>query len=176
MTDQTNTSLRERISRRLAERTDGVLEAIATEYGVSLQTVVECLASKMWTRVDGAHFIEVMTDIASWGEVTLIAHSKDAILEFSGPLPEGRVGHGLYNLKGGGALSGHLRHEHCKAIIFLRRPFMGTETASVQFFNAAGEAMFKIFVGRDERRQLRPEQLARFAALEQRFPALAEAV
>lgn len=176
MTDRTIDILRERLSRQLAENGDGVLEAVAAEHGVSLQTVVECLSPAMWTRIDGAHFVDVMMDIASWGDITLLSHTKDAILEFSGPLPQGRVGHGLYNLKGGSALSGHLRHEHCKAMIFLRRPFMGTETASVQFFNAAGEAMFKIFVGRDERRQLRPEQLARFAALEKRFPVLAEAV
>ncbi len=55
--------------------------------------------------------------------------------------------------------------------MFLRRPFMGTDTLSVQFFNADGEAMFKIFVGRDENRRLKADQVERFARLETRFAA-----
>jgi hypothetical protein len=38
----------------------------------------------------------------------------------------------------------------------------------VQFFNAAGEAMFKVFVRRDAARELLPAQLARFEALKAR--------
>ena len=40
---------------------------------------------------------------------------------------------------------------------------------SVQFFNAAGDAMFKIFVGRDEKRELKPEQVQKFEALRARY-------
>lgn len=71
-------------------------------------------------------------------------------------------------------MSGHLRAGNCRAIVFLRRPFMGTDTLSVQFFNGDGEAMFKIFVGRDEARRLKADQVARFAALEARFAAAAD--
>ena len=91
--------------------------------------------------------------------------------EFEGPLPGGTRGHGFYNLKGGGGLSGHLRATNCRAIVFLRRPFMGMDTLSVQFFNANGEAMFKIFVGRDENRRLKADQVERFARLKVRFAA-----
>ena len=50
---------------------------------------------------------------------------------------------------------------------------MGADTLSVQFFNAEGEAMFKIFVGRDASRKLKADQIERFAALEARFAAAA---
>jgi putative heme utilization carrier protein HutX len=112
-----------------------------------------------------------MQDISQWGSVTIISHTRDAILEFEGPLPTGSMGHGFYNLSGGSALSGHLRADNCKAIVFLRRPFMGKETMSVQFFNADGEAMFKIFVGRDKTKQLKADQVEKFSQLEGRFPA-----
>ena len=93
-----------------------------------------------------------------------------------GTLPPGRLGHGFYNLQGGhGGLHGHLRADNCKAIVFLRRPFMGKETASVQFFNADGEAMFKIFVGRDDKGALREDQIARLTALRDRLSTPAAA-
>lgn len=42
---------------------------------------------------------------------------------------------------------------------------------SLQFFNNAGEAMFKIFVRRDKERDLLPEQVERFSALSERLAA-----
>ena len=42
---------------------------------------------------------------------------------------------------------------------------MGMDTVSAQFFNADGDAMFKIFVGRDESRRLKADQVERFARL-----------
>jgi putative heme utilization carrier protein HutX len=163
----------DRVRQELAEKPDGVLEAVVAAHGVPLQSVIECLPADKWTRISGEHFVDVMQDISNWGGTTFIVHTKDVIAEFEGPLPSGTSGHGFYNLKGGGGLSGHLRATNCSAIIFLRRLFMGVETQSVQFFNADGEAMFKIFVGRDENRQLKADQIKRFAALEARFPAAA---
>ena len=51
---------------------------------------------------------------------------------------------------------------------------MGMDTLSVQFFNANGEAMFKIFVGRDENRRLKADQVERFARLKVRFAAVGQ--
>jgi putative heme iron utilization protein len=42
---------------------------------------------------------------------------------------------------------------------------MGMDTASILFFNQAGSAMFKIFLGRDEHRQLLADQVSAFHAL-----------
>ncbi|MFA7307148.1 MAG: heme utilization cystosolic carrier protein HutX [Hyphomicrobium sp.] len=164
-----------RVREELAEKPDGVLEAVASAHGLSLQRVVECLPAGMGKRIAGAHFIDVMQDIAGWGDITFIVHTKDAIVEYEGPLPGGTVGHGFYNLKGGNGLSGHLRAGNCHAIVFLRRPFMGVETMSVQFFNADGEAMFKIFVGRDKERKLKADQVERFTALAAKFGSDGEA-
>ncbi|MGR9173542.1 heme utilization cystosolic carrier protein HutX [Rhizobiales bacterium] len=156
----------ELIRQAIAAKPDGILEALATEYHVPVQTVVECLPADGLTRIDGQHFVAVLTDIAQWGDITFICHSKDAIVEFCGPLPEGKIGHGMYNLQGGrSGLSGHLRPENCKAIFLVRRPFMGMKTLSVQFFNADGETIFKIYVGRDEKRALKSDQVERFERL-----------
>jgi putative heme iron utilization protein len=44
----------------------------------------------------------------------------------------------------------------------------------VQFLNGDGEAMFKIFVGRDAERRLKADQVERFAQLERRFASVSE--
>ena len=46
---------------------------------------------------------------------------------------------------------------------------MGRPSRSMQFFNGAGEAMFKIFVRRDEERELLAEQVQRFDELRSRL-------
>lgn len=169
MTDVQTDTARDRARAELAENPGGILEATASRLGLSLQDIIECLPATMWKRVSGGHFIEILQDISEWGQVTVICHTRDVILEFEGAFPAGKLGHGFYNLAGSGGLSGHLRADNCKAILFLRRPFMGTETMSVQFLNADGEAMFKIFVSRDADRRLRTDQVERFAKLEERF-------
>ena len=56
-----------------------------------------------------------MSDIAHWGEVTLIVHTDDAIFEFTGAIPAGEIGRGYFNLMQPKGLHGHLRHERCGA-------------------------------------------------------------
>lgn len=175
MTASPQPAMLESVRRELAENPGGVLEATASKHGLPLQTVVECLPGGMWTRVPGDHFVEVMQDLTEWGDVTVIAHTRDIILEVEGPVPPGKLGHGFYNLHGDSPIGGHLRADNCKAIVFLRRPFMGKDTLSVQFFNADGEAMFKVFVGRDESRNLKVDQVERFARLEARLAGTADA-
>jgi putative heme iron utilization protein len=47
----------------------------------------------------------------------------------------------------------------------LERPFMDRLSALIVFFNTDGGFMFKIFVGRDEARELKGDQLAAFRSL-----------
>ena len=107
----------------------------------------------------GSEFAAAMGDIAQWGEVTLIVHTDDAIFEFTGAIPAGEIGRGYFNLMQPKGLHGHLRHERCAAVAFVERPFMGKSSAFVAFINVDGGIMFKVFVGRDETRALRGDQL-----------------
>ena len=66
-----------------------------------------------------------------------------------------------------------LRHERCGGIAFVERPFMGKLSAFAAFLNVDGGIMFKVFVGRDETRALRADQLARFKALADRIAPVA---
>jgi putative heme utilization carrier protein HutX len=113
----------------------------------------------------GSSFVEALTDVARWGDVTVILHTDDGVMEFTGPVPPGKVAQGYYNLSGRAGFHGHLRHERCESIAFVERPLFGRLSAAMLFLNRDGGVMFKIFVGRDDKRELLPDQLAAFRAL-----------
>ena len=156
----------------LVENSGAVIEDVARDHGVSPRTVIEALPSDMVKLCEGGSFAVAMQDIAQWGEVTFIVHTADAIFEFTGPVPDGEIGRGYFNLMQPKGLHGHLRHERCAAIAFVERPFMGKSSAFVAFLNVDGGVMFKVFVGRDETRALRQDQLDRFRALAERLGAV----
>lgn len=155
----------------LKTRPDGTLESIAEEYGTTLLEVVRHLPDAIV--VEGEKFDTVWDAVGSWGEVTTLVHTADVILEFSGELPSGTHRHGYFNLRGKQGLSGHIRATNCTHIALIERPFMGMDTASILFLNAAGGAMFKIFLGRDSHRQLLSDQVSAFRALGQQLQAVA---
>jgi putative heme utilization carrier protein HutX len=143
-----------------------VIEDVARERAVTPRAVLEALPAEMVTIVGGDNaFVTAMQDIAGWGEVTLIIHTDDGIFEITAPVSEGQIGHGYFNLMNPKGLHGHLRHTRCGGVAFVERPFMGKPSAFVAFLNVDGGVMFKVFVGRDESRALKADQLERFRAL-----------
>jgi heme iron utilization protein len=162
-------SERKPLAARLALNPDGILEQIAREYSVSTLEVVRNLLPDQRTIAQGERFAEILADVTTWGEILFIVHTPDIVLECKGALPPGDFARGYFNLHGDSPMGGHVRAENCQAIAFVSRPFMGRASCSIQFFNAAGEAMFKIFVGRDAARELLPEQVQKFEALRTRI-------
>jgi putative heme utilization carrier protein HutX len=157
------------LAERLAQSADGVLEQIAREYGVSSFEVVRALTAEHRGIVPGARFEEIMRALTSWGEVLFIVHTPDIVLECAGKVPPGSFGRGYYNMHGDSPIGGHLKAENCTHIAFVSRPFMGRPSRSLQFFNGAGEAMFKVFVRRDAERNLLADQVQRFDELRARL-------
>ena len=155
--------------RYMAENPGAVFETVANEFDVAPRAAVEALPVEMRRLAPGEAFVEAMGDIAKWGDVTLIVHTDDGIMEFTGPVPAGQIGHGYYNVMGSTGFHGHLRHERCAGLAFIERPFMGKTSAVLVFFNRDGGIMFKVFVGRDEKRELKADQLAAFRALADRL-------
>jgi putative heme utilization carrier protein HutX len=132
---------------------------------MSRRAVIEALPEEMRSFVPGSAFVPAMQDIATWGEVTLIVHTEDGIFEVTEPVGGGEVGRGYYNIMKPKGMHGHLRHERCGGIAFVERPFMGKSSAFAAFLNVDGGVMFKVFVGRDENRALKTDQLEKFRAL-----------
>jgi len=153
------------LAERLKQNADGVLELIARDYAVSTFDVVRALPDEYRTIVSGDRFEDILADLTSWGEVLFIVHTPDIVLECAGTIPAGSFARGYFNLHGDSPIGGHIKAENCAHIAFVSRPFMGRPSRSLQFFNAAGEAMFKVFVRRDKERNLLPGQVERFDAL-----------
>jgi heme iron utilization protein len=159
------------LARILAEDPTALLERVAKEQNATLRDVIMALPPEMRRVAAGDRFIDAMKEVATWGEVTVIIHTDDGIMEFTGPVPNGEVGRGYYNLMSRTGFHGHLRHERCAGIAFIERPFMGRSSASILLLNQDGGVMFKVFVGRDEGGALKAEQLDKFRALAERLGA-----
>lgn len=164
-------SARQDLVRLLAADPGVLVEQVAKDQNATAREVIEALPEEMRKIAPGAAFIDAMQDIGTWGDVTLIIHTDDGIMEFGGPVPAGEVGRGYYNVPGSKGFHGHLRHERCAAIAFVERPFMGRLSASALFINTDGGIMFKVFVGRDEKRELKADQLEKFRKLADRLCA-----
>jgi putative heme utilization carrier protein HutX len=153
----------------LAADPGAIVETLAKEHGVTAREVVEALPAAMRRFAPAPAFSDAMKDIATWGEATLIVHTDNGIMEFTGTIPPGEVGRGYFNLMARTGFHGHLRHDRCAGLAFVERPFMGRLSASVLFLNIDGGIMFKVFVGRDEKRELLADQLTKFRALADRL-------
>jgi len=164
----TLTEERPSLAARAASSPGDLLEQIAREYGVSTLEVVRSLPPEQATVVPGEAFADIMQDITTWGEVLFLIHNADIVLECTGSLPAGSFAHGYYNIHGDSPIGGHIKAENCKAVAFVVRGLKRVGM-SVQFYNAAGESMFKIFVRRDKLRELVLEQARMFEALRARY-------
>ncbi|AWM80158.1 heme utilization cystosolic carrier protein HutX [Gammaproteobacteria bacterium ESL0073] len=149
----------------LATSPDGTLEKVAEDYQCSLYEVISLLPT--CTIIQGERFDDVWNEVGNWGQIVLLTHTADAIIEYSGELPKGTHKHGYFNLRKTNGLSGHIKAENCAHIALIKRKFMGTDTASIVFLNQSGAAMLKIFLGRDNERNLQSAQLERFDYLAQ---------
>ncbi|MDB5563635.1 MAG: hypothetical protein JWP84_201 [Tardiphaga sp.] len=160
------TALLDDLQTHMRENPGAVIEDVARARNVTPRAVIKALPPEMVRIGGGADaFVSAMQDIATWGEVTLIVHTDDGIFEITAPVSPGEVGRGYFNLMQPKGLHGHLRHERCGGVAFVERPFMGKSSAFAAFLNVDGGVMFKVFVGRDETRALKEDQLERFRAL-----------
>ena len=155
----------EAIRAALKEQPDGVLDDVARRHGVPLRLVLDLLPRPAARSASGARFVEIWSDLVDWGPATFIVHTEDGVFETKAPLPPGSEARGYFNIHGESPLGGHLGIARCAAIYFVDRPFFGRRSCSLQFINIDGGAMFKVFVGRDEKRDLLAEQLACFERL-----------
>ncbi len=149
----------------LRENPDGVLEAVAAAHCAPYRAVLDCLPSGSAAVASKERFDRIWEDLTSWGPVVFIVHTDDGVFETACTIPAGSHARGYFNIHGDSPLGGHLKIERCAAIYFIDRPFFKRRSCSIQFINCDGQAMFKIFVSRDENKNLQPEQLARFEKL-----------
>lgn len=169
--EQQSAERRERALAALAEKPDGVVEALAAKADVTPAEILEILPAGSAIIADKEAFADIWSRMTEWDDVLFIVHTDDIVLEAEGSLPAGSEGHGWFNIHGDSPIGGHIRKDNCTSVTFVDRPFHGRRSCSVWFMNAKGSAMFKVFVRRDEQRELIGEQLAKFEALRDLYAA-----
>lgn len=159
----------EKARQMLAEKPDAMVESVAKKAGVSTRAVLELTPAEGRTLISAERFEALWQELATWGTVLFLVHTPDVVLECEGSLPVGSFGHGYYNIHGDSPIGGHIKASNCAAIYVVDRQLPSRRVCSVQFFNGAGDVMFKVFVRRDAQRALLPDQLEKFEALKTRF-------
>lgn len=157
-------TLREHLIVVLEEKKPVMLASLAERFGVSELEVATALPDEVRTFAGKEAFDTVWQALTTWESATFIMSHLGSVIEIKGKIPAGKHGHGYFNLPGGNGLGGHLNVADLGGICFLSLPFMGLESHSVQFFNAAGAVLFSVYVGR-ENRQLIPAARDSFFAL-----------
>lgn len=152
----------------LNDRPELMAGQIAAELAVTELEVVTQLPPEQIALLPLSEKDSLLEELPTWGNMTTIISVSGSIFEFKGAFPKGKYAHGYYNLitKGDG-LHGHLKLDDISAIALLSRPFRGQESHAINFFGAKGEVVFKVYLGRDKKRVLIPEQVSRFKQLKQ---------
>jgi putative heme utilization carrier protein HutX len=141
---------------------------IAEQLNLTEGEVVLALPKAMVTAIAGVDAEAILQQLSDWGPVTTIVHSQGSIFEVKASFPKGKSAHGYYNLMGKeGQLHGHLQLDKVAHIALVSKPFNGKESHFIGFFTAAGDGIFKVYLGRDAKRQLIPEQVEKFQKLKQ---------
>ena len=164
------------IREKIAKNPSTMPDLLAHELGISEAEVIRGLPENMRVGAPASDFEAIWKTMTGWERITFIARNPGAVVEVSGTLPGGRFGHGMFNLiDRDNPLRGHLMVNRLDAIFLVSKPFFKLESHSVQFFDTDGQAMFAVYVGRDEERALIPSVLKGFTALRDRYANREEA-
>ncbi|MBB1315678.1 heme utilization cystosolic carrier protein HutX [Aliivibrio sp. SR45-2] len=137
---------------------------------VSEGEVIKALPHHIVTLVVGEEAQTILEGLVGFGDVTTIVHSFGSIFEVKAPFPKGKLAHGYYDLMGrNGELHGHLKIDLIIDIALVSKPFRGSESHYFGFFDKEGNSIFKIYLGRDKKRQLLPEQVRAFCVLKEKY-------
>ncbi|BDM62970.1 hypothetical protein NFHSH190041_04220 [Shewanella sp. NFH-SH190041] len=172
MSIQVSETLQQQVNTMLAADAHTPVVMMATELRASEGAITRALPSDMAKFTAGEQAQYILSQLPDWGKVTTIVAAAGSIFETKADFPKGKIAQGFYNLMGReGQLHGHLRLDLITDIAFVSKPFRGMDSYYIGFFTTSGECMFKVYLGRDKKRQLFPEQIERFKQLQQELCA-----
>ena len=162
--------MKEKIEEILNQNPEISTLEIAQKLNVSEYEVLQNINTNIAKAVDGSKFDEIIEDISKWGKILMIKITPSFVIEIKDFMPTGTYGHGYYNFDSkNSSISGHLKVSDIEKIIFISKKHRGMISHSVVFYDKKGEHIFKIFVARDEKKELIKEQVDKFISLKNRF-------
>lgn len=103
------TEIKERLQRMISENPNRMLGELAGQLGISEAEAIYYLPEEMRTAAPAEDFESIWQAITNWEKATFISITPGAVIEYSGAMPAGKAGHGMFNLQQPGiALGGHL--------------------------------------------------------------------
>lgn len=163
-------ALKQQVAQLIEQEPKLLPAAIAEKLNVSEFEAVAALPEEMVALVEGEQAQSILESLVGFGPVTTIVHSFGSIFEVKAPFPKGKVARGYYNLMGReGELHGHLKLDNIKNIALVSKPFMGRESHYFGFFCESGNNVFKVYLGRNEKRELIEEQVVTFKQWQKEF-------
>ncbi|MDO4627501.1 MAG: heme utilization cystosolic carrier protein HutX [Pasteurellaceae bacterium] len=162
-------TLKQKITEFLTQSPNAMTLEIAAHLGVPEGQILINLPEQFVHVFTADRAEQILTEVSQWGMFTTIIEKEGSIFEIKDQFPAGIVGRGYYNLnmKGDqGSLHGHLKLDNIAHIAFVSIPFRGKESYNIAFISHQGETIFKIYLGRDENRQLFPQQVELFKSFQ----------
>lgn len=158
-------SYRQQITQLLAENPNMITLEIAEKLALPEGQVLCNLPSEFVRLFSADRAEEILQAISQWGTFTTIIEKEGSIFEIKDRFPSGIFARGYYNLNmkdQEGTLHGHLKLDNIARIAFASLPFRGKESYNIAFIAHNGQTIFKVYLGRDEQRQLFPTQVEKF--------------
>ena len=141
---------------------------LARELGVPEAEIVRALPDGRAVELDSARWEELVRSFEGLGELHVIVSNGGATLEAVGRFGEFSTWGEFFNVQTE-SLDMHIRWPELGAVFAVDKPshMNGVSTLSVQFFDKAGHAAFKVFFNFGGKPS--PERAAKFAELRQAF-------
>lgn len=154
----------------LIENPDFSTLDIANQLKKSEYEVLQNINHTIAKAIDAENFDAIIEDIATWGKILMIKITPSFVIEIKDTMPTGTYGHGYYNFDSTeSSISGHLKVSDIDKIIFVSKKHRGMISYSVVFYDNNGEHIFKVFLTRDDNKEILSDQLNKFIALKNRF-------
>lgn len=141
---------------------------LARNLGVPEVEVVRALPDGRAVELDIARWEELLRGFGDLGEVHVIVSNGAVTSETVGVFGGFSTWGEFFNVQSG-SLDMHIRHAQLAAVFAIEKPshMDGTSTHSVQFFDRAGAAAFKVFLTFGGKPA--PERVAAFSDIRERF-------
>lgn len=157
--------IKQQVAELLAENPNIITLEIAEKLQQPEGNILKALPDQFVRLFPAERAEEILQAVSKWGIFTTIIEKEGSIFEIKDRFPTGMIGRGYYNLNmkdDEGAIHGHLKLDNISDIAFVSLPFRGKESYNIAFISPSGQTIFKIYLGRDEQRQLFPEQVEHF--------------
>ncbi|TCP95790.1 heme utilization protein HuvX [Cricetibacter osteomyelitidis] len=158
-------TLQQKIQQYINENPLAITLDMAAHFNLPEGEILQSLPDQFVRIFPATELERILTALSQWGTLTTIIEKEGSIFEIKDQFPSGMIGRGYYNLNMNGkegSLYGHLKLDNIATIAFVSLPFRGKESYNIAFIASNGNTVFKVYLGRNEQRELFPEQVEKF--------------